>query len=209
MDRAAQTDISTGIVQQSEETVKQISEYQGSFFNHIEGIYRAEDRGLALELVEALDLAAAELRFTANSRPIIAVHPNTQDRDPTNNVFFLYEMPEKQRKVIDLLEQKIATDPELRDAVEDYREAARQAPPIMPHFGLRYSSSEALQHVMDKLEHDLSPALKERVSLFEVPAYEPIDGLPDIRQVFVRTDVFTIGTAGFEQAIELQVDRSK
>jgi hypothetical protein len=189
--------------------VKHISEYQGSFFNHMEGIYRPEDRELALELVEALGLASAELRFTANSRPIIAVHPNADDRDPTNNVFFLYEMPERQRKVIDLMEKKIAGDPELREAVEDYREAARQMPPIMPHFGLRYTSGEALQTVMDTLEHTLSPALKERVSLFEVPAYEPIDGLPDIRQVFVRTDVFTVGAAGFEQAIELQVDRSR
>jgi len=189
--------------------VQQISEYQGSFFNRMEGIYRPEDRALALELVEALDLAAAELKFTANSRPILAVHPNADDRDPTNNVFFLYETPELQRKVVDLLERKIATDPELHEAVENYREAARQMPPMMPHFGLRYASSKALEDVMDKLENDLSPALKERVSLFEVPAYEPIDGLPDIRQVFVRTDVFTVGAAGFEQAIELQVERGK
>lgn len=187
--------------------MKHISEYQGSFLNHIEGIYRPEDRELALELVDALGLAAAEVRFTANSRPLIAVHPNADDRDPTNNVFFLYEMPEQQRKVVDLLQRKIDDDPELRGAVEEYRDAARKAPPIMPHFGLRYGSSDALQAVIDKLEHALSPALKARVSVFEVPAYKPIDGLPDIRQVFVRTDVFTIGTAGFEQAIELQVER--
>ena len=188
--------------------MKQMSEYQGTFLNHMEGIYRAEDRALAVELVEALGLVAAEIRFTANSRPLVAVHPNANDRDPTNNVFFLYEMPESQRKAIDLMKQRIAEDEELRDAVEAYREQGRNMPPIMPHFGLRYGSADELQSVMSRLEHELSPALKERVSLFEVPRYEPIDGLPDIRQVFVVTDVLSVGAAGFDQAIELQVDRS-
>lgn len=189
--------------------MKRISEYEGSFLNHMEGIYRPGDRELAVELVEALGLVAAEIQFTENSRPTLAVHPNPGDRDPTNNVFFLYEMPERQKKVIDLMEQKIAADPELRDAVQDYRETAAKMPAVMPHFGLRYGSAAELQKVMDRLEHELSPALKERVGVFEMPAYEPIDGLPDIRQVFVRTDVFSVGAAGFEQAIELQVDRSR
>lgn len=71
------------------------------------------------------------------------------------------------------------------------------------------SSSAELKAVTDRIETSLSPALKARVGLFEVPDYEPIEGLPDIRQVFVTTDVFTIGTAAFEQAIELQVDRAR
>lgn len=189
--------------------MKKMAEYEGGFLNHMEGIYRPEDRDLAWELVEALGLAASEIRFTATSRPLIAAHPNSEDRDPTNNVFFLYEMPAEQRIVLDLMEQKIAADKELQDAVEAYRGKARAMPPIMPHFGLRYGSTDALQAVMDRLAHDISPALKERIALFEVPAYKPIDGLPDIRQVFVRTNVFSVGAAGFEQAIELQVDRSR
>lgn len=189
--------------------MKKMAEYEGGFFNHMEGIYRPEDRDLAWELVEALGLVASEIRFTAKSRPLIAAHPNADDRDPTNNVFFLYEMPVGQRKVLDLMEQRIANDSELRDAVEAYRADTRAMPPIMPHFGLRYGSADDLQKVMDRLEQDVSPALKERIGLFEVPAYTPIGGLPDIRQVFVRTDVFFVGAAGFEQAIELQVDRSK
>lgn len=193
--------------------MQQMSQYEGSFLNHMEGIYRPEDRDLAVELVvelvEALGLAAADIQFTENSRPILAVHPNANDRDPTNNVFFLYEMPEGQRKVIDLMAKKVAADPELRAAVDEYRAAAQKMPAIMPHFGLRYGSAAELQQVMNRLDNKLSPALKERVSLFEMPAYAPIDGLPDIRQVFVRTDVFSVGAVGFEQAIELQVDRSK
>lgn len=189
--------------------MKQMSQYEGNFLNHMEGIYRPEDRHLAVELAEALGLVATDIQFTENSKPILAVHPNANDKDPTNNIFFLFEMPEGQRKVVDLMAEKVAADPELRAAVDDYRAAAQQMPAIMPHFGLRYGSAAELQQVMDRIENQLSPALKERVGLFEMPAYAPIDGLPDIRQVFVRTDVFSVGAIGFEQAIELQVDRSK
>jgi hypothetical protein len=187
--------------------VNRISEYRGSFLNHLEGIYRPEDRALAIELAEALGLTVGELRFTASSRPLLAVHPNAEDRDPTSNVIFLYEMPEVQRKLLDVLQSRLAVDPELRDAIHVYRETAKKMPPIMPHFGLRYRSAAALQRVMEKLEEGISAKLKERIALWEVPAYTPIEGLPDIRQVFVRTDVFSVGAIGLEQAIELQVER--
>lgn len=189
--------------------MQHMSQYEGGFLNHMEGIYRSEDRDLAVELVKALGLAHADIQFTANSKPILAIHPNADDKDPTNNIIFLFEMPEGQRKVLDLMEKQIAANPELGDAVREYRETAQKMPAIMPHFGLRYRSVAQLQAVIERVENSLSPALKARVELFEMPAYEPIDGLPDIRQVFVRTDVFSVGTAGMEQAIELQVVRDK
>lgn len=189
--------------------MKKMSDYEGGFLNHMEGIYRPKDRDLAVELAEALGLAVSEIRFTQNSRPLLAVHPNAEDRDPTNNVFFLYEMPKVQADVLDLMERRIESDAEFRDVMTAYRQAARNMPAIMPHFGLRYASAETLQKVLDRLENDLSPALNERVSLWEVPPYQPIDGLPDIRQVFVRTDVFMVGAAGLDQIIELQVDRDR
>jgi hypothetical protein len=79
----------------------------------------------------------------------------------------------------------------------------------MPHFGLHFGSSAVLQDVLDRQANGISPELKGRFSVWEVPPYKPVEGLPDIRQTFVTTDVFTIGTAGFEQAIELQVDRAR
>ncbi len=184
-----------------------MAEYSGGFLNHMEGIYRSEDRALAVELAKALGLSVSELQFTANSRPLLAVHPNADDLDPTNNVFFLYEMPEVQRKLVDLLSNRIDTDPELRAATQDYREAVETSPPIMPHFGLRYRSPAVLQAAMERLERGISQELKARVSIWEVPPYKPINGLPDIRQIFVRTDVFFVGASPFEQAIELQVVR--
>lgn len=189
--------------------MQKISDYSGAFYNHMEGIFRPEDRELALELAEALGMTVQEIRFTEASRPIVALHPNSEDKDPTNNVFFLFPMPEGQQRVLDLMKAKIEADPELSAAISEFREAANKMPPLMPHFGMRYRSSAELKAATDRLANDLSPALKARVSLFEVPHYEPVEGLPDIRQVFVTTDVFTIGTAGFEQAIELQVDRAR
>lgn len=188
--------------------MKRISEYQGCFLNHLEGVYRKEDRDLAIELAEALGLTVTEMRFTATSNPLLAVHPNGQDRDPTNNIIFLFEMPELQRRVLDLMERNVGRDEELGAAMEAYRTAARAMPPIMPHFGLRYGSTDELAAVVDRLENNLSEALKARIGVFEVPPYKAIDGLPDIRQVFVRTDVFGIGAIGFDQAIELQVVRA-
>ncbi|MCB2073664.1 MAG: hypothetical protein H6917_12395 [Novosphingobium sp.] len=189
--------------------MQSIADYTGAFFNHMEGIFRPEDRELALELAQALGLTVQEIRFTETSRPIVALHPNGDDKDPTNNVFFLFPMPEGQQRVLDLMKVRIADDPELRAVIGEFRESARKMPPLMPHFGVRYRSSAELEAVTDRIANGLSPALKDRVSLFEVPHYDPVEGLPDIRQVFVTTDVFTIGTAGFEQAIELQVDRAR
>lgn len=184
-----------------------ISDYEGTFLNHLEGMYRSEDRRAAVALAEALGLAVVELRFTENSRPLLAGHFNPQDRDPTNNIVFLYEMPDILQRTVDLLDRKIGEDKELGDAMAAYRQAAAAMPPIMPHFGIRYGSEDELKAVMARLTDGLAPAVASRVSLFEVPAYEPVPGLPDIRQVFVRTDILTIGTTAFEQAIELQAVR--
>lgn len=189
--------------------MQKMADYSGGFLNHMEGIYRPRDKALAVELSEALGLAVSEIRFTENSRPLLAIHPNAEDTDPTNNVFFLYEMPKVQSDVLELMERRMEDDAEFREVMTNYRTAARETPAIMPHFGLRYSSQEKLEGVVETLESALSPALKDRVSVWEVPPYRPIAGLPDIRQVFVCTDVFMVGSAGLDQVIELQVDRDK
>jgi hypothetical protein len=188
--------------------MQKMADYSGGFLNHMEGIYRPGDKALAVELAEALGLAVSEIRFTENSRPLVAVHPNAEDTDPTNNVVFLYEMPKVQSDVLELMERRMVDDAEFREVMTNYRNAARETPAIMPHFGLRYASDEKLEKVMGTLAA-LSPPLKDRVSVWEVPPYQPIAGLPDIRQVFVCTDVFMVGSAGLDQVIELQVDRDK
>ncbi len=189
--------------------MRRVSEYDGGLLNHIEGVYRPEDQGLVIELAEALGLVVTVIQFTADSRPVIAIHPNPDDRDPTNNVIFLNQISESHRTVVDLMARAIAGDPELQSAVEGFRRNCRSAPGDMPHLGVRFRTAEALDTVIGNLETRLSAALKARVAVDEQPACTPIDGLPDIRQVFVHTDLFCMGGAGFEQAIELQVDRGR
>lgn len=188
--------------------MKTFSEYQGGFLNHLEGVYRPDDRALAKELAEALGLLVREVRFTETSHPLLSVHPNGEDLDPTNNVIFLYEMTPDDDAFVALLQDRMAADAELRSAVEARRERVRTRPASMPHFGLRYRSREALERVLDRLRAGLSADLAGRVSVAEMPAYKPIAGLPDIRQVFVSSDVFAIGSLGLDQVIELQVERS-
>ena len=189
--------------------MEKIADYEGSFLNHLEGFYRPGDRDLARELIVALGMIAADIRFTENSSPTLAMHPNGNDRDPTNNVIFLYEMGAIQLRMLDAMDRAIANDEEFAAAISDYREAVRKMPPLMPHFGLRFHSSASLEAAVNRLQTQLSPALAARVSIWEVPPYKPIEGLPDIRQVFVRTDVFSIGYMTNEQAFELQVDRAR
>jgi hypothetical protein len=189
--------------------MKRISGYEGVLLNHLEAIYRPGDRELAVELVEALGLVATEITFTKSSNPLIAIHPNADDPDSTNNVIFLYEMSPTQVQFEDLMQKKIAGDPELRDAMKSYRERARKIPASIPHFGLRYPSADALDPVVGRLQNNRSPALRERVAVVEMPAYEPIEGLPNIKQVFVYTDVFAAGPTTYGQAIELQVERGR
>lgn len=184
-----------------------ISDYSGTFLNHMEGHYRPGERALAAEFADALGLAVVEMQFTPTSRPLLAAHFEGDDRDPTNNIVFLFEMPEVQQRVMAALDRQMEQDAELREAMEAYRDVAARMPAIMPHFGIRYRSEAEQAAVVDKLKTGISPELAKRLSVHEAPRYEPMPGLPDIKQVFVRTDVLSIGTAGFQQAIELQAVR--
>jgi hypothetical protein len=180
-----------------------IADYKGGLLNHLETLYRPGDRELALELVEALGLTTVDTGFAT----YVAVHPNGEDRNRLNNVMFLSEMLPQQAEIEAVIAQRIAADPALRAAIESYRDKARTEPFGIPHFGLRYPSAEALAPVLDKLGR-LSPALKERVTVNELPPMEvPVEGFPDVKQVFVYTDVFTAGGAAYGQMIELQVER--
>src|ERR1700751_3561688 len=105
--------------------MKTFSEYQGGFLNHLEGVYRPDDRELAKELAEALGLFVHEVRFTETSNPLLSVHPNSEDLDPTNNVIFLYEMTPDDVAFVALLQDKMAADAELRSALEARRERVR------------------------------------------------------------------------------------
>ena len=74
----------------------------------------------------------------------------------------------------------------------------------MTHFGLRYSSLEELEGVVERLRNDLPPELAGRVTVFPFSSVP----LPELgvlaTQGFVHTDVIGTGLFPFGQLIELQ-----
>lgn len=184
-----------------------IGEYQGQLLNHFEAVYRPGDRGHAREFLTALGLYVEDYSHSdPASDKMLGIHFNPEDRDATNNLIFLHKMSEPQAKFDALLRAKLAGDAELAEAHGQFQETVTRYPGATPHFGIRYRSMEALDEVMDRL-NAVSDELKPRVTVTEMPPYPPYPGMPDIRQVFVQSDVISTSPAGFGQTIELQVER--
>jgi hypothetical protein len=184
-----------------------ISEYEGRLLSHLQGFYRQGDHDLAVELLEALGLACIVVR-TSGEHSLTRVHVNSDDRNNVDNVMFLSEMPPHQAKLEDLLRDRMATDSELNDAVALYRDVARTNGDGSPHFGVHFQSNADLERAMDAVQNSLSPALAKRVSIREMPPYGEVADFPDMRQVFLHTDVFAFGSTTLGQTIELQVERA-
>ena len=184
-----------------------ICDYEGKLLSHLQGFYRRGDHGLAVELMEALGLAWVEVQ-TSGEHSLTRVHVNPGDRSNVDNVMFLSEMPAHQAKLEDILLDRMASDAELSDAIMLYRNVARTNGDGSPHFGVHYPTNAELEHAMDAVQNHLSQALAERVSMKEMPPYGAVADFPDMRQVFLHTDVFAFGSTTLGQTIELQVERS-
>lgn len=185
-----------------------ISEYAGVLLNHCEAVYRPGDRELAKEFLAALGMAVREFSFTANSpSQMFAVHPEPTDQDPTTNIIFLHQMSSAQTALDDVLRKKFQTDPELTEAYAGWREFMTTAPGGTPHLGVRYRSMEAVDRIKETLADGLSSDLAKRVTVNEMAPYPARPGVPNIRQVFVYSDVLTTSMAGYGQLFELQVER--
>jgi hypothetical protein len=187
--------------------VTRISDYEGKLLSHLQGFYRRGDRDLAVELMEALGLACVEVP-TSGDHSLTRVHVNPGDRSNIDNVMFLSEMPAHQAKLEDLLHDRMASDGELRDAIMLCRTVACTNGDGSPHFGVHYPTNADLEHAMDAVQNHLSQALAERVSMKEMPPYGAVADFPDMRQVFLHTDVFAFGSTTLGQTIELQVERT-
>jgi hypothetical protein len=184
-----------------------ISDYEGKLLSHLQGFYRPEDHDLAVELMEALGLACVEVP-TSGDHSLTRVHVNSGDRSNVDNVMFLSAMPGHQAKLEDILRDRMVNDGELRDAVTLYRNVARTNGDGSPHFGIHYPANADLERAMDAVRSQLSQKLTERVSMKEMPPYGAVADFPDMRQVFIHTDVFAFGSTTLGQTIELQVERS-
>lgn len=186
-----------------------IADYTGVLLNHLEAVYRPGERDLAREFLAALGMAVREFSFTAGSPgQMFAVHVDETDQDMTNNIVFLHQMSPAQAQLDALLRERLASDPGLAAAYADWRQTMESAPGGTPHLGLRYRSMEAVDTVTEQLTTGLSDTLAGRVTVTEMPPYPARAGVPNIRQVFVYTDVVSTSMAGHGQLIELQVERS-
>lgn len=182
----------------------QISDYTGTLFSHVAAVYRPGERDLAVEFVEALGCVAADTGGKADSgSPFISVHPNPEDRDLLNNVFYLSQMMPQQAALEQALKLRLESEPRLRDALEAFGEAALASPASIPHFALNFPSMTAVEPVLDRLANGLRPELAERVRMRVFRPGDPGAMGKDCTIAFVHTDIVA-GVGGFGQLIELQ-----
>jgi hypothetical protein len=182
-----------------------ISDYAGNLFSHVAAVYRPGDRDIAVQFVEALGCLAVDTPTMADSgSPFIAVHPNHEDRDPINNVFYLSQMMPQQSDLVQALMATIDGQSALREAVKSYREAALASPASIPHFALNFPSMAAIEPVLTRLTSDLPPVLAGRVSVKVFRPGDPGAMGKDCIIAFVYTDIIVSGMGGFGQIIELQ-----
>ena len=183
----------------------QVSDYTGNLLSHVAAVYRPGERDLAVEFVEALGCAAADTPgMAASGSPFVSVHPNPDDRDPINNVFYLSLMMPQQLALEQALKLGMQASPPLRDAANAYREIILAEPASVPHFALNFPSMEALEPVLERLANGLRPELSGRVSMKVIRPGDPGSFGNDCTIAFIYTDVIASGVGSFGQLIELQ-----
>lgn len=185
--------------------MKRIAEFQGSLMNHLNTVYRPGERDLVIALARALGLTVVEIPLS-ETHSMIAGHINADDPDILNNVVYFFEMSPTQARLEATVRDRLDKDPELKAAVADYHATAAQQPDSTPHIGLQLRSNEQLDAIKENLGN-LDQPLRDRVQVTEMPSYGVVADFPDMRQVFVHTDVFTAGSGAYGQVIELQVER--
>ena len=92
----------------------------------------------------------------------------------------------------------------LHEVFAAYRAATFASPASIPHFALNFPSMAAVEPVLDRLAHGLSPALADRVGLKVFRPGDPGAMGKDCTIAFVHTDIIVLGPGGFGQLIELQ-----
>lgn len=183
--------------------MKMMAEYRGNMLNHVEALYRAGDRDIAIEMGEVLGCVVVDTGIDAGAgSTFLSVHPNPDDLDIDNNAFYLSEITPVHAAVEETLEDLIASNAELRKSVSSYRDKALNWPFSIPHFGLRYQTEAEIEAVAQRLEQ-ASDRLKARA---RVRIVRPGDdgALTQFTQGFVHQDVVVAGSFLLGQLIELQ-----
>ncbi len=183
-------------------------DYRGHLLNHVEVLYQRGERELATRFFEALGCTVVDTATDAGTgSTILFVYPEETWQDRLNNVVYLSEVREPQRQLEQILAARARGDDELRDAIAAYDHKARTNPHGIPHFGLRYPDFDALEAVIDRLQHQLPLELRDRVVVDPIRPGDPRSMTDELIQAFVRTDVVCSGLFTFGQLIELQAQR--
>ncbi|MDG2002777.1 MAG: hypothetical protein P8J20_05535 [Novosphingobium sp.] len=182
-----------------------IADYTGKLLNHVEALYRPGERQLAIDLAEALGCAVSDTGFTGGGEEsFLGIHPNPDDQNVQNNVFYISPMRPEQLALEDQLQQFLNSDTALQQNLEAYREAARTMPFGVSHFSLRYHSGRAVQDVADRVRQSLGERLGDRLHVRVFQQGDPDGAGGELAQGFVYQDVIVSGSFLHGQLIELQ-----
>ena len=97
-----------------------IRDYSGRLLNHIEALYRPGERALAIELAEALGCAISDTGFRdGDGDSFLAVHPDPDDRNLSNNAFYISQMTPEHLALEDALRITVDHDQSLQELLAD------------------------------------------------------------------------------------------
>ena len=146
--------------------MEKIADYSGKLLNHVEALYRPGERQLAIDLAEALGCAISDTGFTGGGdETFLGIHPNPDDINGQNNVFYISPMRPEQLALEECLVAFAQGDAGMQQRLDDYRQAARTKPFGVSHFCLRYPSGQAVQEAADRVVDALGEKLGERINV--------------------------------------------
>ncbi len=185
--------------------MKSIMEYQGKLLNHVETLYRPGERELAIELALALGCAITDTGFKGDGvDTFLAVHPNPEDQNSQNNVFYMSQIRPEQLAVEARLKRLSEEESDFARLLENYRVAARTKPFGVPHFALRYLSGRDVEDAAERINTSLKPKLKDRLHLRIFRPEDADAAGENVIQGFLYQDVIVSGSFLMGQLIEMQ-----
>ncbi len=185
--------------------MQEIGQYKGKLLNHVETLYRPGERELAIELAEALGCVITDTGFKGDGvDTFLAVHPNPDDRNGQNNVFYMSQVRPEQLALEERLMRASLHDPDLARDLKNYREAARTRPFGVPHFSIRYPSGGAVEEVARRVDLSFKQRLPDRLHFRIYRPGDPDAAVGNLIQGFLHQDVIVSGSFLMGQLIELQ-----
>jgi hypothetical protein len=153
-------------------------------------VYRPGDREAARTFFEALGCAVSEL--PGFPWLVINVNPARPGLSP-DNVMYANESTPAQQNLEAVLEQRLASDPELAAVVERYRAVRLGHPHYVHHFGASLPTHEQWEQRVESLREAIrtDSRLKGRV---DVDLREPgaPGALGPTSQAFIHTDIIQV-----------------